>query len=452
MTANVRRVRIAPEIAMVVVALALRLALFAAVGSWRPERLADRVFTGDARDYHRLAVNLAERGIYSDDLAPPYRPETFRVPGYSAYVAIWYRLGGPHPHLAILPQLVLSALTCVVVCRAGTLLFGRSAGLAAGWILAFDYTSIIFGNRLYADTLFTLLVAIGVWAMARFVASSGVSSLAAAGVAFGLATLCRPVSLFVPLALAPVIWLRFRGRPLEALRRWALLAGVFLLTLLPWMARNFGLTGRPYVTTMQASVTSWYLPNAMATEQASRSVGAVLRAETVRFSRGAVRYFAILGSGEVPLLLGIPYRRHDYVALRRAPLGDWVAATLRNRSSPFLRAVVASIVVYLALLYLAAARGLWRALRHRRWIECTLLVATIAYFVLATGPIAREVRYRLPALPAIVILAGLGLALRHAPSAAPESSGARGRGTHHARSDSELTQELRGEQVVGGSP
>ena len=92
----------------------------------------------------------------------------------------------------------------MVVCRLGTLLFDRRAGIAAGTILAIDYSAMLFSNRLYADTLFTLLVALGVLAVARFLAADGrLRHLAAGGVALGLATLCRPVSLYFVIALGP---------------------------------------------------------------------------------------------------------------------------------------------------------------------------------------------------------------------------------------------------------
>ena len=185
----------------------------------------------------------------------------------------------------------------------------------------------------------------------------------------------------------------------------AVLFAAYLAALAPWMLRNLAVAGRPYVTSMQTKVGDWYLPNTVGSPLSLENVAG----DALKFGRGFVRYFAILGSGEYPLILGIRYQRHDFVALRDASLGGWIAATLRNRSTPLQRAIVISIVAYLAALYLAAARGLWVALRRGRAVAATLLVATIVYFMIATGPIAREVRYRLPALPAIVLLAGLGL-------------------------------------------
>src|SRR5688572_13737919 len=94
--------RFGPEIVIFAIALALRLGLFLAVGAWDEERLKQRIFVGDAREYHRIATNLVEHGSYSSTRQPPLVPNTFRVPLYSGYLALVYRLFGPLPHLAIL--------------------------------------------------------------------------------------------------------------------------------------------------------------------------------------------------------------------------------------------------------------------------------------------------------------------------------------------------------------
>jgi 4-amino-4-deoxy-L-arabinose transferase-like glycosyltransferase len=430
------------EIAIFAVALALRVALFIAVGPWDPARLRERILVGDARDYQRLATNLVERGVYSSMREPPFTPSTFRVPLYAGYLALVYRLAGPSPHWAILVQLVLGALTCVVVCAIGTEIFDRRSAIVAGFVLALDYASIVFSNRLYADSLFTLLIALALYALARFVVAGGARSLAAAGVFLGLATLCRPVSLYLVLALLPVVWLRLRSAR-RALASWGLLLLVYLATLGPWMIRNHRVSGHFYVTSMQTQLGTWYLPRVVGaplsptrparrpapTPSAADVVGgapaaaptprgwrepslARLPGDLLGFGRGFVRYFAILGSGEIPLILGIPYRQHDAVGLREANLGRWIASTLQNRSSPLERTLVLLIAAYLAALYLAAARGVWVAFRDRRRLEATLLITVIVYFMIATGPISREVRYRLPITPAIALFAGLGLTPR----------------------------------------
>jgi len=277
-----------------------------------------------------------------------------------------------------------------------------------------------------------LFLGVGAWEPARLEERIFVGDAREylAGFWLGLATLFRPVSLFVCLALAPVVWLCSRGRPGVALARWALLTGVFVLTLLPWMLRNQRVSGSFRLTSMQASIVTWYMPRltrdpnfAPKEGEPPRPFATSLLLDARGYARGAVRYFAVLGSGELPLILGIPYGRHDAIALREASLSDWIAATLHNRSTPLERSLVVFIAAYLALLYLAAARGVWRAARARRWVESTLLLATIAYFVVATGPIAVEVRYRMPALPAIVLLAGLGLAPRAASPRFPPAAG-----------------------------
>ena len=409
------------------------------MGAWDPERLDRQIFVGDAREYHRIAGHLLEDRVFSGSRRPPLEPETGRVPLYPAFLALCYGIFGPHPHRAILLQLVFGALTCGVTVRIGALLFDRRAAILAGLLLAVDYSSVIFSNRLYSDTLFTFLFALVLWALARFVVSGSTRDLAVAGALLGAATLCRPVSVYFGLALAPLVWLRLRRRPVLALARWGALVAAFALVVAPWVLRNYRLTGRPYVSSMQAQIVEWLLPaivgpargeDAAATATPADAAGGVAPSVAVpatpatpppltwrdaavdagRYVSGAARFFAILGSGELPLILGIPYGRHDAIALRTESLRGWVEATLRNRSSPFERTVVVAFLAWLVVLYTGAALGIARAIRDRRWTETTLLVLSIAYFVVATGVIAWEVRYRLPTLPAIVLLAGYGFA------------------------------------------
>jgi 4-amino-4-deoxy-L-arabinose transferase-like glycosyltransferase len=437
MTVPSRRASYLPALAILALALVLRLCLFVAVGSWDPERLRRRIFVGDARGYHRLATNLLERGAYSDERAPPYAPNTVRPPLYPGYLVAVYALLGAQPHWAILVQLVVSSLSCVVLYRVGAALFDGRAGLLAGLLAAIDYTSVLFANRLYSDTLFLFFFALVLLGLARFLAAGGRRFVAGAAVALGLATLCRPVSVYLGAAILPVVWLRLRARPRAALTACVVFLGLFVLVLSPWLVRNQRVAGHPYVSSMQADVWGWYLPailgfvDADGNDVSQRDPfewGDIGR-DARRFGAGAVRFFTVLGSGEVPLLLGMPYERHDYVALREAGFLQWVAATLRNRSSPFERTVVASMLLYLAALYCGAAWGVVRALRQRRLLEAALLLATIAYFVVATGPIAREARYRLPAIPAIVLLAGYGFAgiSRRSPAASSRSAARRRR-------------------------
>jgi hypothetical protein len=262
--------------------------------------------------------------------------------------------------------------------------------------------------------------------MARYLTAWRWGDLAAAGVALGLASLTRPVSLYFVGALVPVLWLvLWWGRPRypwkTALAAAGVLLGSYLATLAPWMIRNLSVAGIPYVTSMQTYTAAWYLPrtsgaplsgptgNDLAARERAKPPVARLYGDLRSFTRGFVRYFTVLGSGEYPLILGIRYKRHDFVGLREAGLGAWVSATLRNRSSGLERTIVISIALYLVALYLAAARGAWVALRRGLRTAVLLLVATVVYFMIATGPIAREVRYRLPALPSIVLFAGLGI-------------------------------------------
>jgi len=173
---------------------------------------------GDSEQYLLLAQGLLHHGRFAWDS----RPNTFRTPGYPFLIAL---LGG-NVTLLVLAQVMLGALTVLIVLLAGKHAFGRRAALAAAALVAFDIASILYAGLVMAETLLVLLLALGLLLVLK-------RRHGLAGLALGAAALVKPVALLAFLPFAGLLAVRREWRGLGML--------LALYTVLPglWTVRNY---------------------------------------------------------------------------------------------------------------------------------------------------------------------------------------------------------------------
>jgi 4-amino-4-deoxy-L-arabinose transferase-like glycosyltransferase len=196
----------------------------------------------DQAEYGRVAVNLAEKGIFSLSKTAPYVPDPSRTPVYPLFLAFTFLLTKSFI-LATLITIILGALTAVIVFDIAMSLFGsRRLAIASGVIFAFLPYRIYISNLIMADTLFaflfSLVILLFVKMMTKETEING-KNIAIFGVLLGITTLTRPVSQFlIFIFVAFLLMLKHLQ-----LKRKIVLAGFlvlsFLLTLSPWMIRNY---------------------------------------------------------------------------------------------------------------------------------------------------------------------------------------------------------------------
>lgn len=202
----------------------------------------------DAQGYHWLAVNLLERGIFSMNTAPPFRADNVRAPLYPLFVAGWYRIAGPSPELVVLAQVLIEALTVVVLYRLGRALAGVRVGQGAALLYALNPSSWRFTNELLTEILFGLLLTSAVWMLVLVVKRGRNRDAWRCGLVFGLAILCKPNVQFLPLVLAVLLIDGvIRGR-----KAWwqgvVIVLATILLMLSPWVVRNRIVFGKWFYT------------------------------------------------------------------------------------------------------------------------------------------------------------------------------------------------------------
>ena len=218
----------------------IRAALFLAS---TPER---RLYEPDSFDYLTLGRNLAAGGPFSRDERPPFHAEILRTPVYPSFLAGLARLGIPISTAGVVAGVFLSwlaiPLAFLAARRWGA---GRRGARIAALLVAADVGAAAYANFLLSEALFVVLLLLAFAALGA--AEADAPEPVKAGVLLGLAILCRPIALGLPLFLALGRKLRFG----------LLLVASSAAVVVPWMARN-AIEAGSFTVSSVASVNLYY--------------------------------------------------------------------------------------------------------------------------------------------------------------------------------------------------
>lgn len=220
-----------PRITLAVAAVA-----FAARMAWG---LAVRApFAWDADLYQRGAQAIA-RGMgfscfFFGPQADPRVPTAYYPVGYSAYLAVFYLALGVAPWVVTLAGSLAGAAATGLAHRLALRVASPRAALAGALAAALLPGPVMFASVPMTETLWSALLALGLYALARRDEGPTTRDLALAGVALAAATYVRPQALALAVllpAMTPGTW---RARATRALA----VTGLALALVAPWTLRN----------------------------------------------------------------------------------------------------------------------------------------------------------------------------------------------------------------------
>ncbi|RIK62973.1 MAG: hypothetical protein DCC65_16665 [Planctomycetota bacterium] len=420
------------QFALLVVAVAARVAVLA----WA-ERSPERFDFPDSHRYVRVARNIAA-GL------GPIDSESVRAgtdPLYPWVLSLGIHLGFESDRavfrLARIVNAVAAVASVILLAALGRRLFGARAGLIGAAILAVDPILLYFNALVLTETLYIALLLAALYCAARAVTAGVADAPAAAsgdfrapaawflasGVAMGLGTLTRSTAVLLPLFMIPVFGAAApRGRRLvSALAVLIGAAGVMTPTIL----RNYHAVGHfvPARTGSGPSLLEALGPWADGAPGMDRIIyppmpEGVGEYERDRLCREAAWAWARANPGAA-LRLAFVKAGRTWSPLLHA----------QGHSSGIQQIVSVLTVVPIYLLALAGVRRLWsgrpapardagwevssRAAEDPgglpgRWL-IALLLAPAAYFTLIHMVFVGSVRYRVPLMPLLFLLAAVAL-------------------------------------------
>lgn len=410
---------------LLLVALVVR--LFASV--WWQSRLSEGQRFGfpDSDGYWELAEDIAAGRPYEYQSS---EQRIFRTPGYPLLLGCTFRLLGPQasPSSKMIAARLLSAVLGTISVALVFVWAKHIAGIRAGWIAgviaALHPEAIGLGVFLLSEAPFVplMLLHLMAWSIAL---KSGQGRYGfylgfGAGIAGGLATLCRPSwLLFAPFSCGI-------GLLVMRDRKWQLLVAILLvlgqsLVMLPWWVRNYSIAGRWVPTSLQvgASLYDGLSPTATGASD-MRFV------EEFRQQQHAADA-ADLAAGKS--LSGIFEDRLDQrmrdasVAWAQSHMGRvlqlwWIK--LQRMWAPWpnageFRSLKVSVVLFVCYipLMVAVAWGIQKVVGKAIWSSSPWFWASILpalYFTSLHTIFVSSIRYRQPALLPLMVLAAWALA------------------------------------------
>lgn len=405
----------------------------------------------DTNSYFEPGRNLLLHGRFMES----GMAEIVRTPGYPVFLALASLAG---PIAAAIAQVLVSVLSVVLVWRLANAVFrDRAIALLAAWLFAFEPLSITYSVLLLPETLFLAIWLLSLERLAQFLRGRQIGVLAAAGVWLAAATFVRPVTYYLPVALAAgLAGVLARDKRL----RWKAPA-VLLVSVLPWLGawqlRNRIETGFGGFSSIQQKNLYFYTaaevlsrvehrplpevqnrlgydndrqfvsrtPAAAGWSEAQRTafMGAeaqrILCAHPATLLRnscaGTIRVAFNPGAATLISLLDTPVGGEAFLREReQGPLRAWVWTA---RAHPWQAAAMAFLEGVLLALYLLAACGAARAsIRRRMPAGCFWLLLGVSLYFLGSAAVGAigAARFRLPVMPVVCVMAAAGAARRDA--------------------------------------
>jgi 4-amino-4-deoxy-L-arabinose transferase-like glycosyltransferase len=355
---------------------------------------------GDERTWTDWARNLASPRVH---YSPFQIHLIFYPPVYPYFLAALYGASGTF-EAARWVQAAAGALLVPAVGLAGMRAFSSRVGLWAAAVAALYPELVWFSVHFWSETVFMVLLW---WGIERLLAADrgrGIGRAVAAGVLWGAAILTRETVLyFVPLAAA---WLATRGGGRARGRAAAFLACA-LLVVAPWTYRNY-VQFHAFVPVSTAGGQNLFQGNALIPRDVTYEMVDAVQGRVEQYHYATKMALRAIRDrqpwwifekvrDEMPRLW-----EADSLVLVHIKRGAYGAV------APGAAVAVALVVLapYLAVLALFAL-GLVR-LRPARPV--VLLVGFLGYYNLIHVVTHGFARYRLPIMPVVFLIAGLGWA------------------------------------------
>lgn len=422
------------------IGLIVRLFFFFVLTPWDNEVFRQEInHFGDAAEYDLLANNIWKTGSLS------VMSDT-RTPGYPLLVAFFYYIFGQKGvWLILIFQILLDLATIYLIYLISRRMSSSLwIGPIAAFLYAINFQSALYANKLLTEIPFTFLIVLAVWLIMRGIQEHKKIFwfLGASGALFGIATLIRPVSLYLPVVIA-VFWLIsafFIKKPfMRAVGELIIFLFVFILVISPWLVHNKKMYGYYELTTIQGknlcccnatylkssvegisfSEAEKYFPYVPGSDENPFLVAHNCQRKAINYiASNIVHYIPLHFKGVLITFLGVGQNDISYLLNKEIANKDFMEGSWFNRFITEVRSfkdqyfivpvlllwqIIECLLFLIGMIILLIKKNSWN-----EKICAILIILFIAYLVNVVGIIGHT-RFRIPVTPLYLVFTAYGL-------------------------------------------
>ena len=427
----------------------LRFAYFLMIAPWEQKVQNEWILRSDALEYHSLANCIVQDHRFA--IHTEEKVTGLRSPGYPLFLASFYSIFGSKPWIPIFVQLIIDSLSCLLLLNLAERISTPRIGLVAAVFFAIDPFLVFHSAALLSETIFIFLLLVA--ASLAFKAISGRPHppsqilIVFAGIAFGLSTITKPVSIYMLCLLPFALLFLLRRNSVWVLKLLCLFTAGALMCIFPWLARNFiafdtagfSTSGDHnlltlWVSPMEAArtgedidevrkrfknevdsvITSRGLDPSKLNDFERERYARTLAVERIEerpiafagsFFAGVSHSFANLNTSGFAESLHMHFSGKKIDIKRGTGIIDLLQMFLLKTKDE--RIIAIAISIFLLLEYTFLSVGLFVAWENLNRVPLLISLGIACYFILISGPFGLA-RFRLPAIPFYLVFVGVG--------------------------------------------
>ncbi|MDR3665988.1 MAG: glycosyltransferase family 39 protein [Ignavibacteriaceae bacterium] len=404
---------------ILLLAFIIRMIYFVSLQPWNNDVINKSVLAYDAGGYHNMALGLLFDHSFNNC-------GSIRTPVYPIFLAVCYLISGKTIWFALFVQIIINLLTLLLTYKIALEFFTKEIALISVLLLALDNHQSEFTVSLVTETLFTFIFISSIYflCVGLIKRKKTIKYLAIGGCLLGLATLTRPITFLFPVAAVIFIvgyYLIFNKAGSSKIRfkmctvNSFIYVVFFLLTISPWLYRNYVLYNEVQLTSITGSNLLFYNVAITDTIKTGRPMkeaqayfkqkASALGADTSDlhsfknsqiYSQMAIKYIKnnifLYGKSYLKGMINLFYDVNRFSDIKTKP------GITRYKSTGFL--------IYFAVIYFFTIIGVISSVKKKQLITLLFLII-IFYFDAITGVIG-ESRFRIPIMPFIYIFCSIG--------------------------------------------
>lgn len=359
----------------------------------------------DMADYNMRAMTLLTQHTFQTGsiLGATYRP-----PGYILFLAGIYQIFGHHLKVVYFIQALLSVASLYAIYLLGAKVFNKETGLLALFLSSLYIPFIAYTGILLSESLFLFLFLYGVYAFIKGVETKKTGWFILGGLLIGYAALTRSLALLVPiLFFGWWVWQKGKGVLQASSIKNGLIFLLFMgLVIAPWTVRNYMEQKSLVLVDTISGLNLLIGNNDFATGKFTNDIVKIPAFNQAK-REGATdaERDQMMKNAAIQWIMEHPGKFSD---LSLARLGmyltiskDWVSIPYHWERIPFYSDGYEQFT-YWILIGLGLMGMVWVLIKKR---SALLIVGIAGYFFAVLSVFYFQTRYRLPAMPFVILLA-----------------------------------------------